>query len=152
MARRTNSFRRHVRAAYRSGLEAAVAAALSMAGVPHAYEAYKIPFIQPAKHRNYTPDITLHNGIIIETKGMFTVEDRQKHVWVKDQHPDLQIRFVFSNPSAKLRKGSPTTYADWCENNGFLYAKKEIPSAWINEPPNRESLAALARLGWLPSS
>jgi hypothetical protein len=32
--------------------------------------------------------------------------------WVKDQHPALDIRFVFSNAKAKLRKGSPTTYAD----------------------------------------
>lgn len=152
MARRSNpnGFRRHLRAAYRSGLEAAVAAALSMAGVPHAYEAYKIPFTQPAKNRNYTPDITLHNGVVLETKGMFTTEDRQKHIWVKEQYPDLDIRFIFSNANAKLRKGSPTTYADWATNNGFKWAHKTVPTEWLSEGPNRKSLSALKGLGWTP--
>lgn len=125
---------RHIRAAYRSGLEAVVAAALASASVPAEFEAFKVPYTQPAKNRNYTPDFLLPNGIVIETKGMFTVEDRQKHVWVKAQHPTLDIRFVFSNAKAKLRKGSPTTYADWASNNGFKWAHKMVPNEWLTEP------------------
>lgn len=148
MARRSspNGFRRHLRAAYRSGLEAAVAAALSLAKVPHEFEAVKVPYLQPEKKRNYTPDFILENGIIIETKGMFTVEDRQKHVWVKDQHPDLDIRFVFSNARARLRKGSPTTYADWATNNGFQWAHKEVPKEWLTEKGKAASKKAVAAL------
>lgn len=145
-------FKGHLQAAYRSGLEAVIAASLAAAGVQFAYEAYKVPYTQPEKARKYTPDVTLSNGIICELKGLFDPEDRQKHLWVKDQHPDLDLRFVFSNPNAKLRKGSPTSYADWCQKNGFLYSKKEIPKEWIEEAPNVRSLAALARLGWKPSS
>jgi hypothetical protein len=52
---------------------------------------------------------------------------------VKQQHPELDIRFVFSNPKAKLYKGSKTTYGKWCEKNGFLYAKETIPIEWIKE-------------------
>lgn len=145
--RRPSQFR-HLRAAYRSGLEVAVAAALSIAKVPYAYEAVKVPFTQPEKARRYTPDLLLHNGVVVELKGLFTAEDRQKHLWVKAAHPDLDIRFVFSNPNAKLSKGSVTTYADWCSKNGYLFAKKEVPLAWAKEPPNRASLRVLADLGW----
>lgn len=147
--RRPTNFR-HLRAAYRSGLEKAVAAALALAEVPFAYEAYKVPFEQPAKARTYTPDITLHNGVVVELKGLFAAEDRAKHLWVRAQHPDLDLRFVFSNPLAKLYKGSPTTYADWCQKHGYRYAHKAVPVAWTREPPNLKSLASLAGMGWRP--
>lgn len=81
----------------------------------------------------YTPDFVLANGIIVETKGRFITSDRQKHLMIKEQHPDLDIRFVFSNPNSKLYKGSKTTYADWCDKHGFKWAKEEIPLEWIKE-------------------
>ena len=125
---------RHLKAAYRSGLEVAVGAALAAAGVPAEFEAIKVPYTQPEKARTYTPDFILPNGIVIETKGMFTVEDRQKHGWVKEQHPKLDIRFVFSNAKGKLSKGSPTTYAMWAEKNGYKWAHKTVPNEWLTEP------------------
>ena len=75
----------------------------------------------------------LPNGIIVESKGRFVVADRKKHLYVQKQHPDLDIRFVFSNSKAKISKGSKTTYADWCSKNRFLFADKLIPEEWINE-------------------
>jgi hypothetical protein len=75
----------------------------------------------------------LENGIIIETKGRFLVADRKKHMLIKRQHPHLDIRFVFSNSKQKLNKASRTTYADWCNKNGFQYADKEIPVHWLKE-------------------
>ena len=83
--------------------------------------------------KKYTPDFILENGIIIETKGRFTAADRFKHWCVKEQHPEYDIRFVFSNPQAKLSKGAKSTYADWCDKHGFLYAKEKIPMEWIKE-------------------
>lgn len=118
---------------YRSGLEDRVALELSKIGIKDCYEILKIPFLQPEKKRTYTPDFVLPNGVIVETKGIFTVADRQKHLWIKDQHPHLDIRFVFSNSRSKIRKGSKTTYAMWCTKNGFDYADKSIPLEWINE-------------------
>lgn len=137
---------KHLRAAYRSGLEAAIAGALAAAGVPVAFETLKVPYTQPQKERTYTPDFLLPNGIIIESKGLFSSEDRQKMQWVKAQHPKLDIRMVFSNPAAKLYKGSPTTYADWCDRNGYLYAKKVIPEKWLTEAPCPIRLAAVSAL------
>jgi hypothetical protein len=86
------------------------------------------------------------NGIIIETKGIFDSDDRKKHMLIKEQHPELDIRFVFSNAQTKLYKKSPTSYADWCIKNGFIYADKVIPTAWFNEPP-LPYLDKLKRLG-----
>lgn len=123
-----------------------MAASLASAGVAAEFETVKVPYTQPAKSRTYTPDFILPNGIIVETKGLFAVEDRQKHVWVKAQRPELDIRFVFSNAKAKLRKGSPTTYADWCAKEGFLYAHKAIPSSWLTEPADPVRKAAVDAL------
>lgn len=60
--------------------------------------------------------------------------DRQKHLLVQEQYPELDIRFIFSNPNAKIRKGSKTSYADWCNKHGFLFAQKSIPKEWLKEP------------------
>ena len=118
---------------FRSGLEERVSEQLAFLNILDCYEIKKIPFVQPAKNRNYTPDFWLPNGIIVETKGVFTVQDRQKHLLIKEQYPDLDLRFVFSNSKNKLRKGSKTTYADWCNKYGFIFADQLIPEQWINE-------------------
>ena len=122
-----------IRHGWRSGLEEKVANALTEAGIPFAYEKTKVKYIKPASEHQYTPDFVLDNGIIIETKGLFTALDRQKHILVKRQHPHLDIRFVFSNSKARLSKASRTTYAMWCEKNGYLYHDKVIPEHWLHE-------------------
>jgi hypothetical protein len=118
---------------FRSGLEEKIAGQLDALGVPVRYEQETIEYTKPAKRSKYTPDFILPNGIIIETKGRFVTADRQKHVLIKEQYPDLDIRFVFSNSRNRISKTSKTTYAMWCEKNGFQYADKEIPEEWLNE-------------------
>ena len=115
---------------YRSGLEKAIAEHLSKHKVRFKYEKVKVKYTKPITNHTYTPDFTLRNGVIIEAKGLFSSADRKKHLLVKEQHPDLDIRFVFSNSQKKLYKGSKTTYADWCVKHGFLYADKLIPKEW----------------------
>lgn len=125
---------------YRSGLEVTVADQIKKHGLKVVYESAssKISYIQPEKKRTYTPDFVLPNGIIIETKGRFTLEDRNKHLWIQQQYGDkYDIRFVFTSSRAKIRKGSKTSYADWCEKHGFLYADKLIPEEWFNENPRK---------------
>lgn len=134
-----------LRLGFRSGLEEKIAAELAAQGIEVRYEAEKIGYIKPAREAKYTPDYILPNGIIIETKGRFVVEDRQKHLIIKQQHPGLDIRFVFSNSRGRISKSSQTTYAAWCEKHGFLYADKSIPSAWLDEPPCPVRLAALEK-------
>ena len=93
---------------YRSGLEYKVAEALKESDIKYLYEAVKIEW-EDLAYRTYTPDFVLPNGIIIETKGMFTAADRRKHLAVQKQHPKLDIRFVFENSRRKLRKGAKST-------------------------------------------
>lgn len=123
--------RRHYKGTYRSGLEDKVAKDLQSKGIPFDYEKLKIKYSVPVADKTYTPDYQLASGMIIETKGRFDLEDRKKHMLVREQHPELDIRFIFSNSKAKIRKGSPTSYGDWCTKNGFIYADKLIPQEWL---------------------
>ena len=122
---------------FRSGLEDQIAAQLRAVGIPVKYEDPDsvIYYVKPAKKSRYTPDFVLPNGIIIETKGRYVTADRQKHLLIKQQHPDKDIRFVFSNSRQRISKQSKTTYAMWCEKYGFQYADKSIPEEWLKEPP-----------------
>jgi hypothetical protein len=124
--------RRHNSRRYRSGLEKTVAEFLKTNQKRVRYEDLKIEW-KDLRYRTYTPDFVLDNGIIIETKGIFDNEDRRKHIAIKEQHPELDIRFIFSNANAKLYKGAKSTYARWCEKNDFLYAHRVIPEAWLKE-------------------
>lgn len=134
---KTSSIRAHAVAnGYRSGLEEAIADDLTSKGVRFSFEKLKISYVKPEKTSRYTPDFELENKIIIETKGRFLTADRQKHLLIKAQHPDKDIRFVFSNPNSRISKQSQTTYADWCDKYGFQYAAKRVPDAWINEKEN----------------
>lgn len=131
---------------YASGLEVSAAKDLEQRKIAFEYEQLRIPWLD-VKQRHYRPDfLILKNYIIVETKGLFSPTDRRKHVEVKEQHPDLDIRFVFTNPNSKLYKGSKTTYAMWCEANGFMYAKQDIPEDWLKEKLNRKSKAAVIKL------
>ena len=118
---------------YRSGLEDRISEQLKSLGVDFTYELLKLKY-EVNETRTYTPDFKLPNGIIVESKGRFVAADRKKHLLVKQQHPTLDIRFVFSNSKAKISKGSKTSYADWCNKNNFLFAEKLIPKEWIDEP------------------
>lgn len=132
---------------FRSGLEERIAADLTEKSVGFTYENLTIPYVKPAKGHKYTPDfLLLTNGIIVESKGRYLTEDRQKMLLIKQQYPDLDVRLVFSNSKAKINKRSPTTYAMWSEKNGFPYADKLIPSVWLKESPNLKSLAAIKKL------
>jgi hypothetical protein len=118
---------------YRSGLEEGLDDILKARGVDGQYEQHKIKYTKPATNHVYTPDFRLPNGIYIETKGRFVLSDRQKHLLIKQQQPELDIRFVFQNSKNKIRKGSKTTYGDWCDKHGFLYSDLIIPDSWYND-------------------
>ena len=117
---------------YRSGLEDKVATYLIKQNVNFLYEKIKIEW-EDLAYRTYTPDFILDNGIIIETKGRFIALDRRKHLAIKKQHPELDIRFIFTNSKNKLRKGAKFSYAEWCIKHGFRYFDRIIPEDWLKE-------------------
>lgn len=122
---------------WRSGLEKSLADYLDERNISYEYEEHKLVYTVPERQAIYTPDFYVRTRtgklIIIETKGRFVTADRQKMLLVKEQHPTLDIRFVFSNPKSKISKKSKTTYAAWCEKHSFPYAAKVAPEEWLNE-------------------
>ncbi len=118
---------------FKSGLEESISSQIESRGIVVEYETEKVEYIIPASSHNYHPDFKLPNGIRVETKGRFVAADRKKHQLVKEQNPNLDIRFVFSNSKNKISKNSKTTYGMWCEKNGFKYADKFIPEDWFLE-------------------
>jgi len=113
-----------------------------------------MPYTVPAKARNYLPDYVydpksrrrikksltledLDGMVILELKGRLTKPDQDKMLWVKEAHPDLDIRFVFPNDNIlhRGRKGrnGKYRYSDWCIDNGFnFYIGTEPPKKWFN--------------------
>jgi hypothetical protein len=127
---------------YAGGLELELIKDLVASGVEFEYEPGLIPFVIPAQNKSYKPDFLFSNGIIVEGKGEFTSSERKKFKALKATYPDIDIRFVFSRPTAKIGKKSQTTYAMWCEREGFPYAAKRVPDDWKNEPFNKKRMAA----------
>lgn len=117
---------------YRSGFEKKFAAYLTSLKVLFGYEEKKHTYI--IEHK-YIEDFTLPNQIIIEVKGYFTSKDRTKHLALKKQHPELDIRFLFQADNF-LSKKSKTRYSEWALSKGFKYViskEAKIPKDWIKE-------------------
>lgn len=129
---------------YRSEFEKDIARQLRLRKIKFEYEKEKIPYTKVTYH-NYVPDFIIHTKsgkkVYIEAKGIWVFADRYKHLLIRRQHPELDIRFVFYNAKGKIRKGSKTTYADICEGKGkgmfkdvtWKYSNKKIPVSWLNE-------------------
>ena len=128
---------------FKSKLEEEFNNFLKANNIAFAYENFTISYLKPARASRYTPDFSCPDennnySIIFETKGHFVTADRQKHLFIKQQYPLMDIRFVFSNSKNRIGKKSQTTYAKWCELKGFKYhciasTGKLLPEGWIAE-------------------
>lgn len=115
---------------YRSQFEINLARALAERKVTFEYEQAKLEYIP--KPRTYTPDFYLpEQNIYIEAKGHLDKGDRVKMQLIKQQYPDLDIRFVFVRATNKIYKGSKTSYADWANRYGFQWAEGSVPEEWL---------------------
>jgi len=115
---------------FRSGFERTLYQQLKSAQVQFGYETLQIPY---TTSHVYKPDFVLDNGIIIEAKGVMNRYDKHetaKMVWVKKQHPELDIRFVFMNADTKVN-GLKSTHAQWADRHGFPWASERIPDEWL---------------------
>ena len=118
------------RKGFRSEFERGVAVFLIKNKIKYEYELQYLEY-QP-KIKRYTPDFFLpKQNIFIEAKGFFDLADRQKHLLVREQNPEFDIRFLFVNAKNKLNKSSKTTYGQWCDKNKILWAEKSIPQEWL---------------------
>tara|TARA_R110000868_G_scaffold409775_1_gene695996 strand:+ start:467 stop:922 length:456 start_codon:yes stop_codon:yes gene_type:complete len=138
--------REAIKYGYRSGLEHKLSQYLDSLKHKYQYESIKIEW-EDLAYRTYTPDFILNNGIIIETKGRFTIADRRKHLTIKKQHPTLDIRFVFTNSRSKLNKGAKSTYGEWCIKHKFDFYDRIIPEDWLKEKGKNNHLKFIKFLG-----
>ncbi len=114
---------------YRSNFELDIANQLAKNKVPFLYEKVNFNYV---RHSTYTPDFYLEDqGFYIEVKGLFTSQDRGKHLLIRKQHPDLDLRFLFMNANNKLYKGSKTTYSGWCERYDIPWCQGFVPKEWL---------------------
>lgn len=137
---------------FRSRYEERVATYFSSQNLQYEYESESFKYNDPivkgvcldcgGKHtaqvRTYTPDFALKNAagntaFFIETKGLFTSENRTTLLAMQKDHPEVDVRLLFMRDN-KLHKASPTKYSDWCAKHGFKCAfGEEIPSEWLEE-------------------
>jgi len=125
-----------IRAGYRSGLEVKIAEQIKKQGLPVIYEDTVLNYTIPQRIAKYRPDFKLPKKggfFLVETKGLWTIQDRAKARYCHEQIPNLDLRYVFSNWNQKLYKGSPTSYRDYCTRLGWLCANKVIPDEWLRE-------------------
>jgi hypothetical protein len=115
---------------FKSKLEEQVWAKLTKYYPSVEYEPDKIPFVQPAKNRNYIPDFKI-GDVYIEAKGKLDLATRQKMIWFREDNPDILVIFLFQNPSNRIRKNSKTTYGDWADKNDFLWL--DFRRDWLND-------------------
>ncbi len=118
---------------YRSEFERVVCEDLESRQVKFQYEPHTLSYIVPEVKRTYLPDLILSNGIVIELKGWFPLQQRQKMLHVRKSNPNLDIRIVLMKASVKIHKKSKTTLGDWCTKNKFTWAAERIPKSWIRE-------------------
>ena len=117
----------------RSTLEERVQENLKKRGIIYTYEPCKLPY---SVQRNYIPDLLI-GDIYVEVKGYFRQDAQRKMKSVKEQHPELDIRFLFQRASstvqgAKVRKdGTKMTCSEWAERNGFTWAEGNVPDSWL---------------------
>ncbi len=127
---------------FRSKSEEKIYNLLKEKNIPCEYEKGKIEY-EWSENKTYVPDFfLLKNGIILEVKGRFVLEDRKKHLFIRKQKPELDIRFIFDNPKAKLYKGGKMTNGSWCDKYKFKYSslREGVPEEWINERKRKNNL------------
>lgn len=126
---------------FRSGFEAEVGSLLETHGA--LYEPVRIRYDLHLS-ATYTPDWLLPaQCIVLEAKGRFPKEDRDKLLLIKQQYPDLDIRIIFQSLNAKTSPKVGQTYAQWAAANGFPCCKgPSLPEDWLHHKPSARSRKA----------
>ena len=121
--------RRHLEAEYKSGLEARFEEKTRLMGYTLPYETKKIKYTIPEKQHSYTPDFEVTNNVYIETKGLWTAQERKKALLIKDQHPHVKILYVLYRDQ-RLSKKSDTSYISWAQKKGLLVCTFKDVEVW----------------------
>ena len=133
----------------RSKLEENFEYLLKEFNVLYEYEKDKLCYIIPESKHTYLIDWSLPNNIFVETKGYLSDhQERTKYLLIKQQYPNLDLRFVFGDPN-KLCGGMKQTHAQWAIKNGFKYCSirdYDTIKEWVNETSCDEMFVSLKYL------
>lgn len=115
--------RKRIPKPYRSGLEYR----LHTNGLKGClYEPCDVPYTTKRKYKvDFVPMVEGGCNVIIEAKGRFFPGDLAKYKAVRDSNPHLELVFVFSHPTQKVRKGAKLSMAQWAEKEGFRWYTEE---------------------------
>ncbi len=121
----------------KSKLETKIVSILNSTNKPWKYEVTKISYVIPESVHTYTVDFSiLNSSILIEGKGYLSDHtERSKYLQIKEQYPDIDLRFVFENPN-KLCGGMKQTHAEWATKHAFKFCSirdVETIKEWVNE-------------------
>lgn len=138
MAKRSRS----VAPPYRSKFEAIVAEDIKKNGLPLLYENVVLKYDVPARVGSYHPDFQIGPKTFIESKGKWVVEDRKKHLLLKEQYEPqgYKIYLVFYNANQRLSKKSKTTYGMWATKHGIEWSHRVIKKEWLDGLDQNENL------------
>ncbi len=133
---------------YRSKFEKETAPLIG-AYVPLQYEADVIEYTVPERIGRYTPDFKIADKTYIELKGKWVVEDRKKHLLLKQQLEPQGYKFylVFMNANQRLNKKSKTTYGEWATKNGLEWSHKVPKKEWFTANGKRTGLDSVKSVG-----
>jgi hypothetical protein len=119
----------------RSGFERDIGQLLDREGFDFDYEStkFRYPFPIPGayceycydesrihKDRIYTPDFVI-GDIYLECKGKLTAAERKKFEAIRDEWPELDLRFLFMRDNW-LTKAHKSRYSDWAKRIGYPYS------------------------------
>lgn len=103
------------------------------------YEPTKIPY-RIIRYSTYKPDFVFpRQCFILEAKGRFDHEDRDKITYIRTQYPDLDLRMVFYSNDHITRQ---VTYGDWCNKMLIPWSVGTVPPSWFNHEPSEKQRQA----------
>lgn len=122
---------------YKSKLEANFAQQAQKQGLHFDYEPERFAYTRLG---HYTPDWRIAPGVFIETKGYLAPSNRANLLSFREQHPNIIILLLFANAENKLNSRSDTTYAQWAERHGFVWAdfRSGVPVEWWSRYNNKK--------------
>lgn len=94
------------------------------------YEPFSIPFTM---HKDYTPDfVGSDKNIWYEAKGRArTFDEMKKYLAIKEQYPQVTLRFIITNPNVKAYPQVKLTLGEWLTKHGFEWCTEDkVPKSW----------------------
>ena len=122
---------------YRSKWEANFARILKYLEVPFEYEANSFLLDYDSYRRNYYPDFFLPNNKIIEIKGFWNTDSRQKVKAFVETHPEYELMILDGDMYTTLEKIYAHKIPNW-EFTHTYFQKDRIPVIGITRPERRK--------------